>query len=143
MCIRDSTGPTSCDRGINLCKNYAKEQSEVDTGTCCSHESCDLNEVRSLAWEPSFGSNPACYGRCDDIRCYPQGIYLSCKLKAPPPSPNCTLSHSWGIALSCKDNNSLYGSQFIMQIRYISYIFAITITRTVSKRACVVQKLKR
>ena len=69
---KNFTCPTSCDRGIKPCKNYAKQQSVVDIGTCCSHESCDLNEVRSLPWEPRFGSNLACYGSCDDIRCYPQ-----------------------------------------------------------------------
>ena len=63
-----------------MCKNFANDGIVTDSGSCCSHESCDLNDVRSLPWEPRFGTNPACYGSCDGIRCYPQGIWPLNKL---------------------------------------------------------------
>ena len=57
-----------CDRGRTSCRNE-----NGDLGNCCSGDRCDLDKIKSLPWDPTFGVNDACYHHCDNDKCYSTG----------------------------------------------------------------------
>ena len=48
-----------------MCRNENE-----DFENCCSGTTCDLDTIKSLAWEPSFGLKDSCYHHCDAHMCY-------------------------------------------------------------------------